>query len=479
VRRLAISLAFLGWTSGAALAAEGTELASAFEDDNPFDLFFRIDYSFDFRRAAIKRELSGSTTTGQIPDTIPVVRDLVMHETRHIVTPSITVGLYRDLQLKIALPITVSLNREYEFDQRADPCIFPGGMGPATCVNRLNSSTLLDKILPDGSDGKVGYEADDPTTNFALDSQTVFRSVGRSGLDTLDIGVSWAAMNQERDDTKPTWVISAEFRWSIGKIMKFNRLDPGAETGVSRGVHELVLSTGFSKKTRWAEPYIFFFWQTPLGVRGDGPGDPDGSLFWDVGSGQKSNHPQPQAGTDFGFEAILYERPAQKEKLSLVFGGSLHAVFEGKGYSEMWEPLALGGDITTNPMAPLSVDPDPIGTTDTPLPFPGVTTIENYLSFGASIGLRGQIGEHVKFGASFGFTRDQSHAITYTSAGIDRPGCSASQQMDCETPDNDVVTPGTSEVNPLHQPLIDTTGRRYIVDETTVLTLMVAGAVLF
>ena len=95
-----------------------------------------------------------------------------------------------------------------------------------------------------------------------------------------------------------------------------------------------------------------------------------------------------------------------------------------------------------------------------------MTTIENYLSFGASIGLRGQIGAHVKFGASFGFTRDQSHAITYTSAGIERPGCS-------------VVTPGTSEVNPLHQPLIDTTGRRYIVDETTVLTLMVAGAVLF
>ena len=133
MRRLAISLAFLGWTSGAALAAEGTELASAFDDDNPFDVFFRIDYSFDFRRAAIKRELSGSTTTGQIPDTVPVVRDLVMHQTRHVVTPSITVGLYRDLQLKIALPITVSLNREYEFDQRADPCIFPGGTGPVTC----------------------------------------------------------------------------------------------------------------------------------------------------------------------------------------------------------------------------------------------------------------------------------------------------------------------------------------------------------
>jgi hypothetical protein len=462
-----------------ALAVEGTEIASAFDEDNPWDLFFRIDYAFDVRRAAIKRELSGSTTPGQVPDTIPVVRDLVMTQTRHVLTPSIQVGLYKDLQLSIALPITISLDREYEFDQRADPCIFPGGAGPATCVNRQNSSTLLDNILPNGVDGRLGYDAQDPTTNFGLDSKTVFRSVGRSGLDTLNIGLTWAPMNQDRDDTKPTWVVGAEFHWSIGKIMKFNRLNPGSETGVSPGFHEIKLVTGFSKRTRWAEPFVFFYYQTPVGVRGDKPGDPDGSLFWDVGFGQKTNHPQAQAGTDFGFEAILYDRPAAKERLSLAFSGSIHAMFEGKGYSEMWEPFALGGDVASNAMAPLAVDADPTRTDDARLPYPGVTTIENYMIFGGQLGLRGQIGEHVKFIASFGFTRDQAHTITLTSAGTDFPACSATVTMGCETPDDDVVTPGTREVNPLHKPIIDTTGRRYIVDETTVLTFMVGGQVLF
>src|SRR5262249_50742806 len=193
--RLAISLAFSAAVTGvgarSATAVEGTEIASAFDDDNPWDIFFRVDYQFDVRRSAIKRELSGSTTAGQVPDTVPVVRDLVMNQTPHVVTPSIQIGVFKDLQLSFALPITVSLQREYEFDQRADPCIFPGGSGPATCVNRQNSSTLLDNILPNGVDGKLGYDAQDPVTNFALDSTTVFRSVGRSGLDTLNIGLTW------------------------------------------------------------------------------------------------------------------------------------------------------------------------------------------------------------------------------------------------------------------------------------------------
>ncbi|HKA87549.1 MAG TPA: hypothetical protein VKE22_07775 [Haliangiales bacterium] len=460
-------------------AAEGTEIATAFDEGNPFDIFFRVDYAFDVRRAAIKRELSGSTVPGQVPDTVPVVRDLVMNQTRHVLTPSVQVGLWHDVQLSIALPITISLDRSYDFDQRADPCIFPGGSGPATCVNRQNSSTLLDNILPNGSTGRIGYDAQDATTNFGLDSTMVFRSVGRSGLDTLNIGLTWAPMNQERDDTKPTWVVGAELRWSIGKIMKFNRLNPGNETGVSPGFHEIKLMTGFSKRTRWAEPFVFFYYQAPVGVRGDKPNDPDGSLFWDVGFGQKSNHPQSQAGTDFGFEAILFDRPAQKERLALTFGGSLHAMFEGKGYSEMWEPFALGGDVTSNPGAVLAVDPDPTSTTDANIPHPGVTTIENYMIFGGQLGIRGQIGEHVKFMASFGVTREQSHAITFTSAGIDLPGCSATVTMNCESPDDNVVTPGTREVNPLHKPIIDTVGRRYLVDETTVLTFMVGGQVLF
>ena len=44
-----------GWTS-TAHAGEITRVASAFEEDNPFDLHLGVDYGFRFKSAAILRE---------------------------------------------------------------------------------------------------------------------------------------------------------------------------------------------------------------------------------------------------------------------------------------------------------------------------------------------------------------------------------------------------------------------------------------
>jgi hypothetical protein len=274
--------------------------------------------------------------------------------------------------------------------------------------------------------------------------------------------------------------LAAEFRISIGKIMRFNRLDPEQETGVSRGVHEFRASTGISKRTRWAEPFIFFWWQAPIGVRGDTPRETDGSLYWDVGFGQRSSRPQQTAGTSFGFEAIVYDKKETGERLNLELGGRVEAKFNGMGYSEMWEPFAYAGDARDNPTGPLLIDIDPVRGDDSPVSHPGVTTIENYLSFGARAGLNAQIGKHARFGATFELGRDQTHAISFTDAGQELPGCSAGGSPPaCEVVDDDVVTPGTVEVDPLHKQLIDIVGRRYLADETTVFTVLVSGTLTF
>jgi hypothetical protein len=467
---------------GRALANPFTDIASAFDDDNPFDLFVGVDYSFQAKRAAIKRELSGATSTTAAPDTIPVVKDLFFSEDRHVITPHIAFGVFHDLQLSAALPITVAWSRSYEFDQRADPCVFPAaaGSGQATCVDHTNSSTLGDKLLPDGTNGHVGYDANDPTTGFDLNSKTVFRSIGRSGLDTLNLGVSWAPMNQARDDTKPTWVLSAEARISIGKIMRFDRMNPSSETGVSPGFHSFHASTSVSKRTSWAEPFVQFWWDAPFAVRGNKPNDPDGSLFWDVGFGQKSKMPQQSAGTLFGFDATLFENPHEKQRLSLELLGRIDAHFSGQGYSEMWEIFAYAGDVKSNPNAPLAIDLDPTRTDDSPVNHPGTTTIENYMSFGGRVGLNGQIGAHAKFGVSFELGRDQTHAISFTDSGVNFPMCGPTHPApDCETMTDNVVTPGTREVNPLHKQLIDIAGRRYLVDESTTYTLFASGQIEF
>ncbi len=446
-------------------AAEGTEIASGSDDLSKVQLFFGLNYSFSVKNAAIKREMSGEDPT-ETSGIVPIMPDLLLTETRQMLTPHVEVGFARDFQVHFALPITLSWDRSYDFDQSASPCVFSGGATPETCIDRTNSSTLVDGLLPNGDNGQMGYDAQNPMVNFAPTSKTVFRSVTRSGLDTFNVGVSWTPMNQARDDTKPTWVLDAELHLSIGKLMKFDRFDPSTQAGVSEGVHEIKLSTGFSKRTAWAEPYIYFWWQAPLAVRGSTPGDPNGSLYWDVGFGQKSTMPQQQAGTYFGFNAVVSENPKTQTRFSLDLGGRLEAHFNGQGYSEIWEILAYAGDVKNNPNGPLVVHPDPTNPVAEPISYPGTSTIENYLTFAGKAGAHVQIGAHVRLSADLEVTSEEEHAITFTDAGK-------------VTPPNTVVQPGTAEVNPLQNPLIDDVGRRYLVDDSLTYTVLVSGQILF
>jgi hypothetical protein len=477
-------LAFAVGVGRPAAANEWTDIASAFDDVNPNHFFVGVDYLYEARRAAIKRELSGAKDIPAAPDTIPVGKDLYFMQDRHVIKPHLDVGLFHDVQFSVALPITLSLTRSYDFDQRAEPCVFPAQGGVATCIDRTNSSTLTDGLLPNPPSGPIGFDANDPTTNFATNSKTVFRSPSRSGLDQIWLGLSWAPMNQLRDDTKPTWILTAEFRPSIGKLMKLDTKTPSNETGVSTGVHEFVARTSVAKHVGWATPFVVFWWRAPLGERGNKPGDAGGSLFWDTVTpnalGQRTKDPQQHAGTLFGFDATLVEKPEDRLRLGLKLQGAVEAHFTGLGYSEMWEVFAYAGDIKRDPNAPLRIDLDPTNPGSNVTFHPGVTTIENYVSFAGSVGLTGELGPHAKFSIGFELGKDQQHIISFTDAGIDLPTCDATHPApNCETMDNSIVNQNTKEVNPLHKQLIDTAGRRYIVDETTVYSLLASGEIVF
>ena len=58
------------------------------------------------------------------------------------------------------------------------------------------------------------------------------------------------------------------------------------------------------------------------------------------------------------------------------------------------------------------------------------------------------------------------HVITFADAGIDKNA-------------NDLIEPGTAEVNPLHVPLIDLVGHRYHSENNFGVVLGVQGQVLF
>jgi len=108
----------LGGGAGAptALAGPHSEVASAFDEGDKFDLFVSIDYLFDIRHSTIKREFSGFEGTGP-DDPLPIVKDLVYSGSRHTIVPRFELGIFHDLALSLAMPIVVSDSRSLEFDQ--------------------------------------------------------------------------------------------------------------------------------------------------------------------------------------------------------------------------------------------------------------------------------------------------------------------------------------------------------------------------
>ena len=56
----------------------------------------------------------------------------------------------------------------------------------------------------------------------------------------------------------------------------------------------------------------------------------------------------------------------------------------------------------------------------------------------------------MRFSAGADIVWKTDHVITFADAGVDLPTCGAGVTTHCETDANDVVNPGTAEVNPLH-----------------------------
>src|SRR5437762_3390441 len=113
----ALLLLVLGGASAPARfagAAEVTDVASAFDKDNPFDFRLRVGYEFSSKTAAIKREHEGNPSQQQID----LFKDLVYTQTRHTLSLRAEFGIYVDLMFSVDLPFVLSDNRSLSYDKR-------------------------------------------------------------------------------------------------------------------------------------------------------------------------------------------------------------------------------------------------------------------------------------------------------------------------------------------------------------------------
>jgi hypothetical protein len=449
-RSIAVTLIVTAATAHAnpaSLVPGGVDAAAPNVSQSRVDVVGTVDYEYEQDSSTIWRE-NVRDPNADPNGPLPTHRDLAFHQYKHTLTPRLAVGIFHDTFFTAALPVVITQSRELRLD---------------TGVDRAGSSSVIDGLIP-----MTGFDARDPSTPTTGD--LMFRGPDRHGLDQIELGLGVAPMNQARDDTKPTWKIGAELRLAIGTVMKLDPTAPASNTGVSSGVHELKLWTSFDRKLDWVEPWVEIFWQVPLTSTKD-------SLFQDPGFGTTNVSKSQTAGVQFGLEAYAIDNAADRNRISLDLGTKVVAHFEGRDYSEMWEVFASAGD--SRGAGPLILDADPTKSGIQALSYPGISNVENYLETTAKIAIRAEIGPHVRFWAGTDIIWKTDHAITFADAGVDLPTCGAAATTHCEQGANDVINPGTEEVNPLHAGVIDLVGHRYRSQDNFGIVIGVSGQVLF
>jgi hypothetical protein len=433
-----------------ARGAEVTRVVSALDDDNRFDLNLTATWIHNVQTGFVKRELQSGLGTELIKDSKYML-------TKDTIDMRLDFGILWDVGLHVDLPLVISETNTLEFDQSENNCVFPGGGGGRpTCVNASNSTLLRDGILPyDGTSWGINAPNHDPTAigDYSGQATTVFRSPKRSGFENLGIGLTWAAFNQRRDDTKPTWTLSFDARFDVFKDRRFDPVTPNGNTAVGPGYHQFIWSTFVSKRFRHFDPYFGAWYMLPVRV--------NGSPYQKVSVTQTSVNPQHRAGVVIGVEQIAWENPLGDQRVTIE--GSVRAAqyFFGRSHSEIWEPLS-GSSACKNDMA--ACRPGIDGPTD---PYPGVTETEAYGTFGGDFGLNVQVGRFIRFRGLFGLTAIMPHFITGAGAGKDTDG------------DGRVDSTNPAEANPLYRESIDLPGRRFRVESSKLWTLFLQGSMMF
>jgi hypothetical protein len=438
--------------------AEITSVVDAFEKDDPFDLHLTLGFSQMWKSASIRRETAlfqgGLSTGGFVAQTENVAR---FNQSLSILNVGADVGIYKDLALVFRLPVILSDSRE---------------------LTDLNGSSNRDN---------AGRRAD-PTGAEMF--PVPFKSPTRSGIDWFSLGLDYAIFNQQRDRTKPTWVVGVEGRFGIGPALHAcnenaavkcpDPVNPAVsrDPGISRAMNSIGAHIIVSKRFGYVEPYsgLWFLAELPQN-RGDfgATGNLRGSLL---------NRPPLLGSFVMGLEVIPFEQKETFQRFiaDFRFRGTYHS--PGREYSELFDALGSSQAPTLRNPVPAAYMRDPAGTTNSvadpssqKVYFAGITDQQAYGSVGVSTSATWQAGEYIKFTAGVGLQWNQSHLITSADA------CNPDFKNNPDASGPCRAVTGTGEItgipNPNHRAVIDLPGRRFSVDDATIVNLWVMGVLMF
>lgn len=476
---------------------EVTAVVDAFDGEDPFDLHISLGYQHTWKTGNILRETSinqGSLSTGgYTADTMNVAK--FSGSTSRLNT-RVDAGLYKDLALYLRMPIILNDSSKLE---------------------GLDGSDKVQNAVLAGAPGEQLF-------------RLPFESPSRSGIEYLAVGVDVNIMNQARDNTKPTWLFGLEGRFNVseprhacgmgtslnqqntqiecadpsdvnrnGVAGDFAYTDRYGQTyqlegtqggerkpGVSRGTTGLEIHTIVSRRIKYVEPYGGFraLFEFPVGDSDYGQTDLEGSLV---------NHPPLEGWMIMGVQVIPWENREQFQRVT--FDARVEGAYrsEGRDYSELFDALGSSDALSMRRPNYSSYQRNPDPTTSAAYPsvvnpssqkvyFTGLTDVQAHGKFRGSGSVTWQAGEYVKFQLGVGYMYVQPHFIT-----MDQP-CNPEFKNDVAKagPCRNVSRVGDTSTfsatgipNPNYRPAINHVGRRFKVDDVSVVDLWLNGIVMF
>jgi len=458
------------------LMAESTEItqvADAFDDDDPIDVNLSVGYMYSSRSAGILRESASSD--GLYTHGNDKIADY--KESTHRLLTRAEVGLYHDLSLVVRMPVIIS-----------------------------NSQSLGDYSgSGKQSDALRGSLGDQPLFSVP------FSSPSRSGIEYLALGLDLGLMNQYRDPSKPSWTIGFETRFSVSPPMRACNDHPASgqvkcaspgdidrngsrsdvqaieklglepttyplegsvgsrKPGVSRGTTGLEFHSYLSKRIKYVEPYggLRMQFEFPNASSDYGVSDLRGNLV---------NHPPLQGTILTGIAVIPYEVRSDYQRLTFDFRLEGTYRSEGRDYNELFD--ALGSSDARSIRMPnytgyLPAGQQPAGSTITSLInpnservyFSGLMDTQQYLITRYSVSASFQLNRYIKFAVGTALNHVQSHYLTFDQpCNADLTG-SLQEAGPCRG--RATVTSSWSPTgipNPNYRAVINAPGRRFLID---------------
>ncbi len=409
---------FLSLLSVSVSAAELTRVASSFEEKDAFGMF--VDFTFDrlSDSAVLVRE---SYQGGELTD----VTELNYQKYETKLGIDVSLGIYKDLELHIGVPIVFQQDREWTFVKGTD----------------ANNSTVFRNCILDPQGTVCGTPGAGQGRLFDVPANSY-----RGGLGDFTFGIAWNAFVQKKDPSKPNWTLRFDYTAPTANLLNPSKATSSTQRGaIGDKVHRYTFSTAVSRQlNRVIEPYYEMHYTLPwLGpgfysncddASADRMGHPEncGQSVWN--RTETGTRPAHTGGVLLGAEITVFEREDRHQRLSFDIRGFLNYTSESRAYNELSD---LFGKLLTS---------------------------SDFGQYGGQVGFVGQAADFIKLRASTSFAYNSERFLTSEGLGKDLSG-NGTVDIDTDTLEN----------NPNFDARIDRVGHRFRIQEQFLFRIQVTA----